>query len=89
MTNTFEITNVSPAAHLGSVDVDGYINDEQSFGIAISQKDHSLNYITLDGEIVWEKGAGHPDEPIRNPINAELLNELKFLIATQIRTIRV
>lgn len=82
--NIIEIEAVRPSSYLGDVVIEGYVNDS-SFNVNILQDTHALDYITINDEIVW---AAKPEESFANPINLELLNDFKFMVATQIRTIK-
>ncbi|QIG62600.1 hypothetical protein [Sporosarcina phage Lietuvens] len=88
MTNTFEITNVEPAASIGNAIVEGYINDEVKFAVTIETTKHNVQWINLNGETVYAAHGIVVEDGINNPIDAALLEDMKALVRNKVRTIR-
>lgn len=82
-----EINIIKPSCHLGSTRVEGYVNGCE-FAVEFDTETKALDYITLNDEIVWADDHSLLEEPIKNPISAEILAEIKHMVATQVRTLR-
>lgn len=83
-----KITNIEPSCLSGRVEIEGYVNGKDEFQVTIDQRSHKIEFITIEQETVYTHDISLLEEPITNPINIELLTEIRMMIATEIRTIR-